>query len=186
MFKNGSKNRGWYPSFPRPFSTLAPKAIFGCTLVTFWLPFGTVWIQFWRPRRLLGALWLPFGYPLGSILTCGTLLNSFWLLFLNFQSFSSLFRYLVCFRFRFGRSSDAKTIFGAPDPARNPQQNYSRISTVGTPPFLGPGRVCCRRQLKIRPGPEAPEACWGHGLACSLPITHPTSALTLSLSLEYL
>ena len=43
--------------------------------------------------------------------------------------------------------------FWAPKPARNPQMNYSRKSTVGTPTFLGPGRACCRRQLKIRPGP---------------------------------
>ena len=59
-------------------------------------------------------------------------------------------------------------------PCRNPQQNYWRISTVGTQTFLGPGRACCRRQLKIRPGPEAPEACWDSALACALPITHPT------------
>ena len=38
---------------------------------------------------------------------------------------------------------------------------------VGAPTFLGPGRVCCRRQPKIRPGPEAPEACWAWALVRS-------------------
>ena len=127
-----------------PFgSLLAP---FGLHFGRFWLHFGPFWLYFapfWLHFETFWLLWLPFG----------TLLAPFWLLFLNFHSFSSLFLHLECFWFRFGRSSDAKTIFGAPNPARNPQQNYSRISTVGTPPFLGPGRVCCRRQLKIRPGP---------------------------------
>ena len=77
-------------------------------------------------------------------------------------------------RFRFWSHFECKCNFWAPNPAGNPQQNYVRISTVGTLTFLGPGRACCRRQLKIRPGPEAPEACWHSALACALPITYPT------------
>ena len=42
---------------------------------------------------------------------------------------------------RFDRASNVHATFRAPNPAGNPHQNYSRISTVGTPTFLGPGRV---------------------------------------------
>ena len=64
---------------------------------------------------------------------------------------------------------------------RNPQQNYSRISTVGTPTFLGPGRVCCLWQLRIRPGPQATGACWDR--ACVLPTYHTPYLCIYPLSL---
>ena len=124
----------------------------------------------WRPRRLLDALWLlfgsllvPFWFHFGSfdsiVMPFGSFLAPFGLLFctfsLHFHDFSYflnlflLFIHLDCLRFRFWSHFECKCNFWAPNPAGNPQQSYRRISTVGTPPFLGPGRVCCRRQLKI-------------------------------------
>ena len=141
---------------------------FGCFLASFWHPFGFILAAFGSIVMPLGSMLAPFG-----LLFCTFSLH-FHDFFLFFNLFL-LFIHLDCLRFRFWSHFEGKCNFWAPNPAGNPQQNYRRISTVGTPPFLGPGRVCCRRQLKIRPGPEAPEACWASALACALPITHPTS-----------
>ena len=142
--------------------------------------FGTLWLHFGRFWLHFAPFWLHFATFSLLRLPFGTLFASFSLLFLILIVFYSFFSIWIACGSVFGRTSNAKTIFGHP----TPQETHSKIiresQTVGTLTFLGPGRACCRRQLKIRPRPEAPEACWDRALACSLPITHPISAFTLS------
>ena len=136
-------------------STLAPKPTFGCTLVALWLPFGTLWAPFWS---LLGSFWC-------LLASFGSLLAPFLYLFAPLAPCCYVFRYIsvTFFNFEFVLAFYTFGLLGVPflvalpmqiqflstQPRRNPQQNYWRISTVGTQTFLGPGRVCCRRQLKI-------------------------------------
>ena len=176
MDQNGSQKLSGGHPFWLPKSTLAPKATFGCTLVAFWLPFGTLSPPFWSLLAPFGSLsapfWsllAPFCYLLAPLAPFWHPLRSIFDAFLNFESFLSLFLHLDCLQFRFWSHFQCKYNFGAPNAAGNPQQNYSRISTVGTQPFLGPGRVYCRRQLRSAPGRTAPQACWDSSLACSLP-----------------
>ena len=65
-------------------STFAPKVTLGCTLVTFWLPFGALWLTF-------NSLWLPFGAPwlaFGNLwLVFGALWLPFGTLWFHFVSF---------------------------------------------------------------------------------------------------
>ena len=152
------------------FTILAPFW-FRFSGIDFLMRFGRLLSPFWRPFAApltpLGSLCAPSGLslaPFGSILApfseasgfilipvrfSGCLLLPFWLQFCCFLIFDSFSLFWMVFDSVFDRLSNANTIFGVPNPARNPQQNYSRISTVGNPTFLGPGRVCCRRQLKI-------------------------------------
>ena len=82
---------------------------------------------------ILGCISLAFWLPLV------TLWPPFWFLLAPFRS---LF--------------DAIPSFWAPSLAGAQQINYPRTQTVGTQPYLGPGREYCRRQLKSAPGRTAP------------------------------
>ena len=134
---------------------------FGILLLPFgapWLLFGSLWrplALFWFPLTTLGSLLVRFSAASGSILmpfrSSGSLLLR---LSLHFRDFFN-FKFVLAF-YTFGLlgvpflvALPMQTQFLSTKPRRNPQQNYWRISTVGTQTFLGPGRVCCRRQLKI-------------------------------------
>ena len=172
----GSQNRPWRPrrlldALGSPFgSLLAPFGLHFDRLELNFRPFCLHFSQFWLHFATFSLLWLPFG----------TLFASFSLLFLILIVFYCFFFIWIACGSVFGRTSNANTIFGHPTPQGTHSKIIRESQTVGTLTFLGPGRACCRRQLKIRPGPEAPEACWDSSVACSQPITHPISAFTLS------
>ena len=140
---------------------LAPKIDLGAQ-GDFWMHFGRLSVPFCMLWASFESLWAPFCSLLRPF---GYLSGACWYLFAPpppfwhpFRSIFLLFLMLrICCRFFFiwiacgsvfGRTPSANTILGHPTP-QDPQQNYSRISTVGTPTLLGPGRACCRRQLKI-------------------------------------
>ena len=117
---------------------------FGPLLAPFWsllAPFGTLLAAFGSllaPTRYLLVPLAPFWHPFGNILVVVLRFYPFWSLFIHFDRF----------RFHLARILDPKWRVLAANPARAPQINFSPTSTVGTQPFLGPGREYCRRQLK--------------------------------------
>ena len=141
----GSQNRPWRPrrlldALGSPFgSLLAPFGLhvgrFGLHFAPFWRPFAPFWLHF----ATFSLLWLPFG----------TLFASFSLLFLVLIVFYRFFSIWIACGSVFGRTSNAKTIFGHPTPQGTHSKIIRESQTVGTLTFLGPGRACCRRQLKI-------------------------------------
>ena len=151
----------WLPKYLMRSPFLAPKIDIGAQ-GDFWMHFGRLSVPFCMLWASFESLWAPFCCLLRPF---GYLSGACWYLFAPpppfwhpFRSIFLLFLMLrICCRFLFiwiacgsvfGRTPNANTFLGHPTP-QDPQQNYSRISTVGTPTLLGPGRACCRRQLKI-------------------------------------
>ena len=140
-----------------------PLAPFGVLLAHFWLPLAHFWLplaHFWLP---LAPFWLTFGVPW---LTFGALSFSFahpGIHFLTFAVSCRHFSYLFEFSMKISckiwflnhflwksHSRSIKSYF--PEAHRtHPNRKY--------PPFKGPERNICRRQLRSAPGPWAPEAC---------------------------
>ena len=77
----------------------APNSIFGCILVTLWLPFGSLWLPLAPFRFPFGSLWLPFGSLFGFLLLpLGTISH-------HFHNFGSLSAHLCIHFTHFGRSA---------------------------------------------------------------------------------
>ena len=139
----GSQNRPWRPrrlldALWSPFGSLLHALSF------IWIALGSILLPF-------ASVWLPFGCMLVPFRSSASLLAPFSLhffAFLNVENLLSFFFIWIACSSVFGRTPSANTILGHPTP-QDPQQNYSRISTVGTPTLLRPGRACCRRQLKV-------------------------------------
>ena len=163
----------------RPFSHLFRDLVFYVDLCWFYVEFGSLWAPFWLPLAHfwlplahfwlpLAPFWLTFGVPW---LTFGALSFTFahpGIHFLTFAVSCRHFSYLFEFSMKisckiwvlnnFLWKSHYRSIKSYFPVAHRTHPNRKYIFSCN-PPFKGPERNICRRQLRSAPGPKAPEAC---------------------------
>ena len=146
----------WLQSvFPRS-SLLAPKIDLGAQ-GDFWMHLGRLLAPFWHPLGsilvVLGSILLPFGSILLPFRSSGSLLAPFWFHFGRFFLILIVVRRFFSISIVFGSVLVALPMgtqfLGHPTPQGTHSKIIRESQTVGTLTFLGPGRACCRRQLKI-------------------------------------
>ena len=154
--------------FSRSFPDIDFLMHFGRPLAHFWFPFGSrwltlgsLWLTFGSRWLTFGSLWLPFGSLLMSL---GSLLMPFASLLLTRESIFSLLLYpVLMFRIfsifhenimqilvlnNFQCKSHSRSIKSYFPEAHRTHPNRKYIFS-GNPPFKGPERNICRRQLRL-------------------------------------
>ena len=123
-----------------------------------WAPFCSLWAPFWLtfgvPWLTFGALSFTFAHPGIHFLTFAVSCRHFSYLF----EFSMKISCKIWFLNNFLWKSHSRSIKSYFPEAHRTHPNRKYIFSCN-PPFKGPERNICRRQLRSAPGPKAPEAC---------------------------
>ena len=143
-------------SAPKNASITQPRffMVLGSTLAHFWLPLAPFWLTFGVPWLTFGALSFTFAHPGIHFLTFAVSCPHFSYLF----EFSMKISCKIWFLNNFLWKSHSRSIKSYFPEAHRTHPNRKYIFSCN-PPFKGPERNICRRQLRSAPGPKAPEAC---------------------------